>query len=113
MFLWRTTIYFRAPRLADSINVTIDLLGIQMAAGLVEDDGRLDGTIRSEVPASLRITTMEEGLDKEQHYGLRGGNSLGERYAILAPLVCLPNCPIRSIQARRFGLTCPKQSASN
>lgn len=64
----------------DSINVAIDLLGIQMAAGLIDDDGTLDDIALTGIPLSLQVESFEDGLHKESRLvELLGGGTLSER----------------------------------
>jgi hypothetical protein len=50
----------------DSIWVVTELIGIQMAAGLIENGGGLDEAVASNIPMSLRVTSMAQGLKLEQ-----------------------------------------------
>ncbi|MBK6912126.1 MAG: S8 family serine peptidase [bacterium] len=49
----------------DSLHVVIDLLSIQMSAGIVSPDGRLDNP-RLNVPIEYTISAIAEGLSREQ-----------------------------------------------
>lgn len=51
---------------SDSINVAVDLVGIQMAAGLVEYHGGLDGnSLAAAIPRTLQVSTTAEGITRE------------------------------------------------
>lgn len=50
----------------DSIWVATELVGIQMAAGLIENGGGLDEAVASNIPMGLRVTSMAQGLKLEQ-----------------------------------------------
>ena len=51
---------------SDSIWVVTELIGMQMAAGLIENGGGLDEVVVSNIPMSLRVTSLAQGLKLEQ-----------------------------------------------
>lgn len=51
---------------SDSIWVVTELIGMQMAAGLIENGGGLDEVVVSNIPMRLRVTSLAQGLKLEQ-----------------------------------------------
>lgn len=70
----------------DEIYVSIDLLSIQMSAGIVDAGGTLDGTLSANVPEELRVTSLAQGLSKEDEL-LRSLGAEGDAEPTNSPTV--------------------------